>query len=284
MTVTPDRPPLAERWTTVGGRRLFYREGGPAHDVDQSAPVMVHVHGFAISGRYLLPTAQRLSASYRTIVPDLPGYGRSQRPARTLDIPQLSEALVELLDALHIERATLVGNSLGCPVICETVHRVPDRVDRAVLVSPAGGRVNQPLARGVGQLAVDGVREPPSLLGAAAPDYARFGPVNTLRLFRALTRYPTLDRFLGLTRPTLAVLGSRDPLLPPRPRVEELAGHCPPHLSVAVILGAAHAINFSHPGELSNVIRCWMEDRPIVDDENEPGESRSFVVGSTGPA
>jgi pimeloyl-ACP methyl ester carboxylesterase len=275
-------PRLAERWTTLDGRRLFYREGGPERAAGEPPPpVMVHVHGFGISGAYLEPTARRLASSYRTIVPDLPGYGRSARPPRTLDIPGLADAVIRVLDTLGVERATLVGNSLGCPVICEAVFRAPDRVDRAVLVSPAGGRANQPLARGVRQLAADGLREPPALLGAAVPDYVRFGPVNTVRLFHAMTRYPTLDRFLALGRPTLAVLGSRDSLLPPRARVEEVARASPPHVSVAVILGAAHAINFSHPGELSHLIRCWMEDRPITDDPDEPGVSRAVVVGRT---
>ena len=51
---------------------------------------------------------------------------------------------------------------MGCPVICEFAHHYPERLERAVLVSPAGGLYNQPLRRAMGQLARDGVREPPS--------------------------------------------------------------------------------------------------------------------------
>jgi len=43
------------------------------------------------------------------------------------------------------------------------------------------------------------------------PDYVRFGPVNTLRLFREMTQFPALERLLEVPVPTLAVLGSRDP-------------------------------------------------------------------------
>jgi hypothetical protein len=42
--------------------------------------------------------------------------------------------------------------------------------------------------------------------------------------------------------------------------------------------GAAHAINFSNPGELANLIRLFMNDQPIVDDPNSPGESHVFEV------
>jgi pimeloyl-ACP methyl ester carboxylesterase len=78
---------------------------------------MLHVHGFGLSGRYLVPTAERLRNDFHTLVPDLPGFGRSDRPARALDIPGLADAAIRFLDDRGIEQATLVGNSMGCPVI-----------------------------------------------------------------------------------------------------------------------------------------------------------------------
>jgi pimeloyl-ACP methyl ester carboxylesterase len=122
---------------------------------------LVHVHGFGISGKYLLPTARVLAARRINVVPDLPGYGRSERRDRVLDIPALAEALLAILDRLGIERAVLVGNSMGCPIGLEVAHEAPERVERLVLVSPAGGQHNQPLLRAIGQLALDGVRESP---------------------------------------------------------------------------------------------------------------------------
>ena len=47
---------LAERWTTIEGVDVFYRESPSPPD----APVMMHLHGFGLSGRYLLPTAEAL--------------------------------------------------------------------------------------------------------------------------------------------------------------------------------------------------------------------------------
>lgn len=134
-------PALAERWTTVDGIDVFYRESRNPPD----APVMLHVHGFGLSGRYLLPTAERLADHFHTLVPDLPGFGRSGKAANALDVPDLAHAAARFLDDRGIEKATLVGNSMGCPVICEFAYHYPDRIDRAVLVSPAGGIFNQPL-------------------------------------------------------------------------------------------------------------------------------------------
>ena len=121
---------------------------------------MVHVHGFGISGTYLEPTAERLTHRFRTFVPDLPGMGRSMRRERPLDIPGLAAALMSYCDEVGVEQATFVGNSLGCPIICEVAATYPDRIERAVLVSPAGGPMNQPLGRAIAQMALDGPREP----------------------------------------------------------------------------------------------------------------------------
>jgi hypothetical protein len=48
------------------------------------------------------------------------------------------------------------------------------------------------------------------------------------------------------------------------------------------IEGAAHAVNFSHPEQLANVVRSWMADRPIVDDPTAPGRARIFLTPAEG--
>jgi pimeloyl-ACP methyl ester carboxylesterase len=237
---------------------------------------IVHVHGFAISGEYLMPTARRLAGRWVNVVPDLPGYGRSKRRGHPLDIPALAEALVAILDALDLDKAVLVGNSMGCAISLEVAHAAPERVHRLVLVSPAGGVQNQPLLRALGQLATDGIRESPRMLPVAVPDYVKFGPLNGLRLFRELTRYPSLERLLHTPVPTLAVLGGRDPLMAPPSRVREVAGLSPEHLSVALVEKAAHALNFSHPEELAGATELWL-DGGLVEGARLPDGVRLVV-------
>ncbi|WP_345802720.1 alpha/beta hydrolase [Microbacterium sp. AZCO] len=280
----PRRPQttLAERWTLVDGIDVFYRESVNPPD----APVMMHVHGFGLSGRYLLPTAEKLSDEFHTLVPDLPGFGRSGKAKNALDVPDLAHAAARFLDEKGIEKATLVGNSMGCPVICEFAYHYPERIERAVLVSPAGGLYNQPLTRAITQLSKDGGREPVKMIGVATPDYVRFGVPSTFRMFKALTQYPSLDRLLALHVPTLVVLGERDPLLPHSSRVQEVAGLTDNNVLVVQMEGAAHAINFSHPDELAHVIRLFMDDRPMVDHSDGMRHTTIYEVhrGTNHPA
>ena len=146
------RPPLQPGWVIVDGLPLYHRfniDAGPQADA------LVHVHGFGISGTYLEPTAALLAARHRTYVPDLPGMGKSHRPERPSDLPDLARSLIAYCDAMGVERATFVGNSLGCPILIEVASTFPERIDRVVLVSPAGGPNNQPLARAIRQMAFD---------------------------------------------------------------------------------------------------------------------------------
>ena len=167
---------------------------------------------------------------------------------------------------------------MGGPVSLEVAHSAPERVAGVVLASPAGGMHNQPLARALVQLARDVGRESPRMARVVLPDYVHFGPVNALQLFGELVRFPSLERILRTPVPTLAVIGSRDPLMPPPWRVREVGRLAPPHLTIAVIEGAAHAMNFSHPGELAHVIDSWLDGREITDDPDQPGVARVLEV------
>jgi pimeloyl-ACP methyl ester carboxylesterase len=264
----PSRASLPSCWCIVDGRPLHHR---CRTDAGADAPAIVHVHGFGISGRYLEPTAVRLADRYRTYVPDLPGFGRSMRPQHPLDLPGLARALVAYCDAVAVERATFVGNSLGCPVILEVATQAPERIERAVLVSPAGGPNNQPLPRAMRQMAVDATREPVGMFPIAARDYARFGVLPSLSLFRAMLRYPTLDRLPNLVVPTLVIAGERDPLV----RVDRapvLAAL--PHVDVVVVPGA-HALNYSRPDLVADLIDAHITGAPLV---STHGEARRLEI------
>ena len=258
----------------VQGHPVFVRRGP---QVPGSVP-LVHVHGFAVSGSYLLPTARVLAHRATALVPDLPGYGHSAAWGHALGIPSLAWALLEVLDALGLERVVLIGNSMGGPVCLEVAHSAPERVVGVVLASPAGGMHNQPLARALAQLARDVGRENPRMVRVVLPDYLQFGPVNALQLFGELVRFPSLERILRTPVPTLAVIGTRDPLMPPPWRVREVGRLAPPHLTIVVIKGAAHAMNFSHPGELAHVIGSWLDGREITDDPDQPGVARVVQI------
>ncbi|MER7251709.1 alpha/beta fold hydrolase [Kribbella sp. NPDC000426] len=247
-----------DEYLSVQGRTVRCRRS-----LEAGGLPIVHIHGFGISGSYLMPTARLLVDQWVNVVPDLPGYGRSERHDHVLDIPDLARALIAILDRLRVDQAVLVGNSMGCPIGLEVAHAAPDRVHSLILVSPAGGLQNQPLTRAIGQLCLDVVRESPRMIPVALPDYLRFGPINGLRLFHQLTRFPSLERLLHTPVPTLAVLGGRDPLMPPAHRVREVGQAAAGHVTVVQIDQAAHAVNFSHSSELAYVITAWLNDQDI---------------------
>ena len=248
---------MAPGWVVVDGLPMFHRT---CRDAGSDADSIVHVHGFGISGTYLEPTAARLASRHNTFVPDLPGMGRSLRPEHSLDLPGLARALAHYCDVVGVGRATFVGNSLGCPIIIELATTFPERIERAVLVSPAGGPNNQPIPRALGQMALDGLREPLGMIPIAVRDYLRFGVVQSLSLFKAMLRYPTLERLPNLVVPTLVIGGERDPLVDiDRAFVLSVL----PHVDVVQVPGA-HALNFSAPELLAELIEAHSAGEPLV--------------------
>lgn len=136
----PDKPRAAleaaypGEYRTVLGQRLRYRDTGP-----RDAPALILLHGFGASLDTWEPWATALSAQYRVVRLDLPGFGLTGPDAkgdysddRTLAI------LAGLMDQLHLQRATMIGNSLGGRFAWEFAARYPQRIDKLVLISPDG--------------------------------------------------------------------------------------------------------------------------------------------------
>jgi len=100
-------------------------------------PVLL-IHGLGATKGSFLPTIAALAPSFRTIGLDLPGFGDSYKPiGAAYHPPFFARAIVEVLDALGIERAHLIGNSLGGRVALEVGLRHPERVGRLALLAPS---------------------------------------------------------------------------------------------------------------------------------------------------
>ncbi|MFW2332420.1 alpha/beta fold hydrolase [Ilumatobacter sp.] len=249
--------PLEGGFVEVDGLHLYHRT---CERAGRSAPAVVHLHGFGISGSYMEPTAVRMVDDARHYIPDLPGTGGSAQPPKTLDIPGATRSLVAYLDAVGLERATFVGNSLGCVTLIELAASHPERVDAIVFVSPAGGPNNQPLVKALGQMTIDGVREPFALSRIATRDYLRFGLIHSYALFRAMTRYPTIERLRDLERPLLVIIGHRDPLVDEQTVRRRLTGRSN---AAAVVIDGAHALNFTHPDTVAALVRAQLDGTPL---------------------
>jgi pimeloyl-ACP methyl ester carboxylesterase len=125
--------PARVRFRTVatGGARLSIVEAG-------SGPAVVAVHGLGGTKGSFLPTVAALGRGFRVIAPDLPGFGDSDKPVgAAYDARYFAQVVVDLLDALDLERAHLIGNSLGGRVALEVGMRFPDRTGRLALLAPS---------------------------------------------------------------------------------------------------------------------------------------------------
>lgn len=128
-------PTRTERVLRAGGRDLFTTIAG-------SGPAVVLLHGGG-PGASGVSNWQRnidaLAAEHTVIVPDMPGYGRSSKQLDHSDpFGDLAASVVDLLDALDVPSAHLVGNSYGGGAALRTALDRPDRVDRMVLNGPGG--------------------------------------------------------------------------------------------------------------------------------------------------
>jgi pimeloyl-ACP methyl ester carboxylesterase len=96
------------------------------------------LHGLGGTKASFFDTAAALSPSYRVHALDLPGFGSSGKPlAAPYDAGWFAEQVLGVMDALHIDRAHLVGNSLGGRVAIELGLRAPERVHGLALLCPA---------------------------------------------------------------------------------------------------------------------------------------------------
>jgi len=224
----------------------------------EGSPTVVLVHGLVVSGRYMLPTLELLAPAFRVYSPDLPGFGKSEKPPRVLDVAGLSDALAAWMGTVGLGSAALVGNSLGCQIVADLAARRPELVERAVLQGPTMDPRARFLPRLAARFLFDAPREPLSLLPIELRDYWAAG---TRRGWRTL-RHALIDRIeekLPRVRaPALVVRGSRDPICPQRwaEEVSELL----PQGRLAVVPGAAHTLNFAAPAGFAGLIREFLQE------------------------
>jgi len=124
---------LREGYLKLGGLTLHHTYGGLGRPI-------VFIHGLGSSGyiewRFNL---ERFARTNRVFAPDLPGYGRSDKPAAArYGIPYFARTIDRYLASRRIRDATIVGTSMGGRIALEVALEYPDRVGRLVIVNSLG--------------------------------------------------------------------------------------------------------------------------------------------------
>ena len=222
------------------------------------APAVALVHGVIVSSRYLVPMAAELAGELSVVVPDLPGYGLSERPPAVPTLPDLADAVVEVMRATGHERFAVLGNSFGAQIAVEAAIRHPANVERLVLVGPTV----DPAARGLLRQYVRWQRNAPdehlAVLPVMARDVLDIGPRAAAVLLRRMLDHRVQERLPLVRGPALVVRGGRDRVAPQRWARE--AAELLPEGRLHVIPGYAHMPHWSGPSVTAQAVRGFLVD------------------------
>lgn len=125
----------------VGDSRMVAYLGGPAH----ANETVVMVHGFSADKVVWVRFAKHFLQRYRVLIVDLPGHGETAYdPALSYHVTTQARRILRAMDALGMDRAHLVGNSMGGFIAARMAHDHPQRLRSATLIDPAGVHSPQP--------------------------------------------------------------------------------------------------------------------------------------------
>jgi pimeloyl-ACP methyl ester carboxylesterase len=230
------------RWASLTRGTVNYVDIG-------EGPVLVFIHGLSGCWQNWLENIPFFARGWRVIAMDLPGVGCTPMPTDKITINGYAAAIDALLDQLGIERAVVVGNSMGGFIGAELGIEFSTRIEKLVLVSAAGlttaemhndhalaalRRIENGLAMGAAWAATRSqrlsrrrrLRKALLLLVAAHPDrlpaplvaeqVSGSGKPGFMDALEALGTYPLQDRLERIEMPVLVLWGAKDRLVPKR--------------------------------------------------------------------
>jgi pimeloyl-ACP methyl ester carboxylesterase len=239
------------RWSYVDGVRIHALAGG-------EGPAVVLVHGYGVSGRYLEPLGQALSARCSVFVVDLPGHGRSGRSRRASEIGELALALGAWLDAVALDRPVLVASSMGCQIATELAVRRPERVGPLVLVGPTVDPAKRRVRHQVFGALRDAAHEPALIYALAARDTVSRDGRALLAAARSALADRIEDRLPLIDQPSVVIHAENDGFVSREwaAEVSELL----PNGRLVVVPGEPHAIPFTQPELVAGIVWDLIEE------------------------
>jgi len=249
---------------------------------DEGLP-LVFLHGLGGDAEQWRPQLDSFAEHYRAIAWDMPGYGDSA-PAEAMTFTSLADAVLTLLDRLSIERAHLVGHSMGGMIAQTFAHLHADRLRSLTLVATssafgknAAGEVDDawrqkfieqrlgPLDRGasLAELAPKVVKgligDQPDAEGleqaimsmAAVPENGYRAAVSCLAEFDGEAD------LANIRTPTLLIAGEKDPVAPPK--IMAKMAEAIPGSNLEILAGAGHLLNLEKPSAFNRILDNFLK-------------------------
>ena len=201
---------------------------------------VVLLHGLAVSHRYLMPTAHALAGRHPVYVPDLPGFGLSDKPRHALDVGEHTDVLTAWLDARGLERVCVGGHSFGAEIAARLARRRPDLVAALVLASPTSDPQARTRRQMISRWCADLLLEDPRQAAILAADVRDARPWRVFATLSHSVRNAVEDDLSHVLAPTMVVGGSRDPVAPPRWRSAAALRTAAP--TTVTVPGAGHNV------------------------------------------
>jgi pimeloyl-ACP methyl ester carboxylesterase len=253
------------------GPRLHYAERG-----DPAGQAILFLHGWPDSWFSFSRVLPLLPERHHVFAVDQRGFGESERPERGYGIGDLAGDAAAFLDAVGVERATVVGHSMGTFVARRIAVAHPERVGRVVLIDSAVSPVN-PVTRDV-QATVRGLADPVPIAFARefqagtahVPLPAEFfervvaesvkAPARVWReVFEGMLAFDDAGQLGGIAAPTLLLWGERDALFPSRDEQHRLAALIP-NARLAIYPETGHCPNWERPEQVAADLDAFVQE------------------------
>ena len=255
-----------------GGVRIRYAERGPAN-----GPAVVMLHGYSDSWFSFSRVIPLLPDTMRVIAVDQRGHGGAGRPADGYSMDDFARDVIQLMDALQIERATVVGHSMGSFVARRVAALAPGRVAGLLLVG-AGIRADNDAVRSL-QSPVDNltdpvdpafVREfqsstiarpvPPAFLERVISDSHKLTAAVWKKVYAGLVEYEAAEP--AIKSPTLVLGGDKDAIFPVAEQealAKAIAG-----ASITIVPGVGHTLHWEDPERFAKELVAFVGRLPLT--------------------
>ncbi len=279
--------PLPRHHVTVDGVDIAYVDSGG------TGPALVFIHGLSSYTSFWEYQIPAFTGSHRVLALDLPGYGASGRPDAPCTPPWYATVVASWLDGVGVEKATIVGHSMGGQIALTLALEHPEKVERLVLSAPAGLEPFQPGAakfmkdfwteRRAMQTTEEQVRanfvtqvfnRRDAGVERLIEERVRLGlsesfagtSVAVARSVAGMLDFPVRDRLAAIGVPTLVVFGAADRMIPnpiftggATRSIARIAEERIPGARLVMIPGAGHTVHHDAPEPFNAALQEFLK-------------------------